>query len=607
MPDQIKAVNPIAPDATLPSAIVEREAKSNPLSAVLPRDLTSTRCLIACLILIASLAFASSVFGDFVHDDVPQIRDNRTLGHWDKTTLTRIFAHDFWASLRPELAGDKLDSLYYRPVFSLLLMIGFEVVGTSSAGWHLISIFLHVVAVVMAFFVIKESLNIVSAFEEKEKRLLAAFAAAFFAAHPAQAESVSWISGLVGPLSTIFLLGAFYCYLSYRSRRSVLKILAAVFLFSISVLAKESACAVIPVVMAYELLIFKDRPTLFAKLKSAIAQALPFIFVAFGYFALRYMALGVLFGRSINLNFPDDASITLADNLRTLPALLVAYAKIVVCPFDLSLMYNFGYVRYFGFGSFWLPLVVLLVASVILIRYSRRLPEIKLASIWIVLPLLPHLNTRVFVSDEIIHDRYLYLSLLGVGLLLAVTMAKIAKGALSPWIPKAAMAASIVILITLSLLTSLQSRIYENGEVLWRDIAAHAPNSRIARIAMGLMAESKQDPAEALREYEAALLINPNIIDALNNSAFVYARTGRWVEAAQNFERIILITPDKAIAHFNLSFAYAVMRRYSEAALEQQIAIELDPKGPRAEEWQARLAQLKKAEAESVAIVTKAN
>jgi len=323
-------------------------------------------------------------------------------------------------------------------------------------------------------------------------------------------------------------------------------------------------------------------------------QTLPFTLVVFGHMTLRYLVLKVMFGRIFNLNFPDDASLTLVDNLRTLPALLIAYAKLVFLPTDLSLMYDFGYVRSFGFASFWMPLLVLLVAGLILIRFSRRVPAVKLAIIWMVLPLLPHLNTRVFVSDEIIHDRYLYLSILGAGLLIASSMVQAKK---SSWLrlpAKSITGAAVTVLLVLSLLTGLQNKRYQNTEALWQDVAAHAPNSRIAHMELGRLAESKQDPAGALREYEAALKLNPDIIDALNNSAFVYARGRHWLEATRNFERIVSLTPDKAVAHFNLSFAYSVQKRYAEAVSEQRIAIELDPNGKRADEWRVRLEQLEK-------------
>ena len=102
-----------------------------------------------------------------------------------------------------------------------------------------------------------------------------------------------------------------------------------------------------------------------------------------------------------------------------------------------------------------------------------------------------------------------------------------------------------------------------------------------------------------MREYEAALKLNPDIIDALNNSAFVYARSGHWPEATRNFERIVSLTPDKASAHFNLSFAYSVQKRYAEAVSEQRRAIELDPNGKGADEWRMRLEQLEKQQQEA--------
>jgi tetratricopeptide (TPR) repeat protein len=90
-----------------------------------------------------------------------------------------------------------------------------------------------------------------------------------------------------------------------------------------------------------------------------------------------------------------------------------------------------------------------------------------------------------------------------------------------------------------------------------------------------MLAESRQDYDRALDEYAAALRINPDIIDALNNQAFVYAHLGRWGEATANFKRIIELTPNKAVAHLNLSVAYSAQQRFVEAAREKQIAIEL--------------------------------
>jgi tetratricopeptide (TPR) repeat protein len=113
-------------------------------------------------------------------------------------------------------------------------------------------------------------------------------------------------------------------------------------------------------------------------------------------------------------------------------------------------------------------------------------------------------------------------------------------------------------------------------------------------IALGVSAEGRGDYATALNTYERVLAIHPDILDALNDSAFVYARQGRWDEATRRFERIVELQPGKAGGHFNLSFAYAMQRHYAEAIQEQQRALELDPHNLRVGEWRARLEELQR-------------
>jgi tetratricopeptide (TPR) repeat protein len=233
----------------------------------------------------------------------------------------------------------------------------------------------------------------------------------------------------------------------------------------------------------------------------------------------------------------------------------------------------------------------------LLLYLSWRMIEARIALIWMVVPFLPHLNTRVFPSEELIHDRYLYMTMMGVGLLAASVVIRAWQVPRLRLTRRSIAYASVLVLCALCLKTTAQNRQWLNEEALWAWSAEHAPNSRVVHLALGALAENKRDAEGALREYEAALEINPDIIDALNNAAFVYARSGRWQEAARKFERIVSLTPDKAVAHFNLSFAYAVLKRYPDAAREQTAALDLDPKSSRADEWRVRLEQLKQAQA----------
>src|ERR1044072_3889238 len=105
MPDPINAFEPVSASAGSSLAINETSPQASKQEfdrAKVSLDFTSSRVIIPTLALLALIAFASSISGDFIHDDLPQIRDNHTFGHWDAATITRIFTRDFWASLRTE-------------------------------------------------------------------------------------------------------------------------------------------------------------------------------------------------------------------------------------------------------------------------------------------------------------------------------------------------------------------------------------------------------------------------------------------------------------------------------------------------------------------------
>jgi len=542
-------------------------------------------------------AYYNSLSGGFVQDDTPQIVQNPMIGKWNAQTLKRAFTRDFWANIEPDRARDKIDSVYYRPIFLIALMSGHSLAGTNTVGWHLIAVCLHLLAAVLAFIAIDKMLELTTPESIKNRTLMAGLATAIFVIHPVQSESTAWISGLVGPLSTAFMLGAFLCYLEYRRKPAALTLAGVVLLFVVATLTKEQTLVLPVIILACELLVLRKekQPRLSKQGKTVLMATV--VVVAF-YLVSRYAAIGVFLGRSRNLNFPDDASLTFGDQLRTMPALLLQYFKLVVYPADLSLMYAFGYVRSLTVTGFWLPLIAVSALTAGSIWWARRSRAAALAAVWLVVPLLPHLNTRAFVSDEIIHDRYLYGSMIGIGMMASMALWKLSKESTV----RAVLAG--VIVLALAGLTVRQNRQWKTDESLWTRAAQTAPESRLVHLALGAIAEEAHQPDVALREYESILESHPDVIDALNDSAFVYARGRSWAEATRNFERIVELTPSKAIAHFNLSFAYAVQKRYDEAAREQQTALELDPNGPRSDEWRARLVQLERAIATASAIAS---
>jgi Tfp pilus assembly protein PilF len=570
-----------------------QELDGTPVTAS-SRNLISHRVLVVALSLLVVAAFANSLNGDFVYDDHRVVQANPLLGHWDRLTLTHIFTRDYWGAYNTSEGEQPNESLYYRPVVHLLEMITYEVAGKNARLWHLASLFLHLVATLLSFFIADKSLGVITNMEKEKRLLMSAFAAAMFAIHPVQSEVAAWVSAASTSLVAIFIFGAFFCYLNYRESGRRRYLAAGIILYVWALLTKETAVGLLMIVAAHELIVFRRPRAIAERVRISLRMVLPFASVIITYFAIRYGILHIFFGEFRSMNFPEDASLTLADNLRTVPALLTGYMKLLVSPDTHSLMYDFSYVRSLAVGSFWLPVSVLILAIAALAYFWRSIPELRVAAIWIIFPLLPHLYTRGFLSEEIMHDRYLYQSVFGFGILAAILMVKAGKSQRLHLSSSRVAIVSLLIILALGMQTVVQNMYWQNDQMLWNGAARHAPNSRIVHIALGMLAEKSGHLQEAFREYDTALRINPDTIDALNNEAFVYARMGDWNKAAQNFERIVALTPDKAVAHFNLSFAYAVQKNYTDATKEQRKAIELDPNGVHADEWQMNLSQLEK-------------
>lgn len=126
----------------------------------------------------------------------------------------------------------------------------------------------------------------------------------------------------------------------------------------------------------------------------------------------------------------------------------------------------------------------------------------------------------------------------------------------------------------------------------WEDAAAHyqavlaeerdRPSflSAKAYLGLGYMAERAGRPEEALIAYERALEIDPQLTDALFNSANVLLAAGRYPEATHAYERLLARAPDFFQARFNLGRLYERDGRLSEAGREYRAFLRDAPGGP---------------------------
>jgi len=91
----------------------------------------------------------------------------------------------------------------------------------------------------------------------------------------------------------------------------------------------------------------------------------------------------------------------------------------------------------------------------------------------------------------------------------------------------------------------------------------------------------------AIKEYQKAIELEPDDIEALHGMGIVYIDMNEYNLAEQTLKKLLGIVPYFAPAHFDLGSVYVAQGRYPEAENEYETALEIDPNFERAAVWAA--------------------
>lgn len=140
---------------------------------------------------VAFLIYSRSLFCGFEGDDFPQIVNNRQVQSWEY--LPKLLGSNLWSQLsdRP--------GQFYRPIFSVWMLLLHTCGGLAPWFWHLSNILLHVAATWLVFRICRRLTG---------NDAGAAAAAAIFAVHPIHVDAVSWVSASCELLFAISALAA---------------------------------------------------------------------------------------------------------------------------------------------------------------------------------------------------------------------------------------------------------------------------------------------------------------------------------------------------------------------------------------------------------------
>ena len=511
--------------------------------------------LALCCVCLVFAVYSRSLGFQFVLDDHnftsdPRIQES---GHiWD------YFSNYVWA----QFTGGPPS--FYRPVFLLWMRINFALSALSPWGWHLLSIAKHMLVATLLGMLAWKLL----------RDLVAALAiATLFALHPAQTESVSWVT-VPDPLMTAGLLGTLLLYLRYvdfmsapseagqkksRKRRvpplskpSRLWLIGSAAAYFAALLSKEAAIVFPAVVVGIALCIpSTQRATngsgiVFADYRERLAKALvhvaPFMCATVLYLLLRFKALGGKFGSATQ-------HLAWRTVMLSWPATLWFYVKVMLWPVKSYSYADPILVERFSVRDVLFPFAAVACFTAIVAALSfwswrksqrelgpQQVLGLKVAIILglllLVLPLLPALDLNALNPGDFLHGRYTYLPLAG-----------------------------------LLLLTAAWYRPVRNFRVVWLCIATSLTIA-FATLTFSQEAQWKDDSAVFTTAHELALHNLPvakKLADTHVLHALKLEDEGRCGEAISIFHRVIQDYPEDWLAWGGLGVCYVQLNDLPKA------------------------------------------
>uniref|UniRef100_S4RQM2 dolichyl-phosphate-mannose--protein mannosyltransferase n=1 Tax=Petromyzon marinus TaxID=7757 RepID=S4RQM2_PETMA len=520
----------------------------------------------ALVALLAALAYANSLQGDFVHDDLLAIVGNPDAQ--PGAPLSRLMGHDFWGKSMRSPTSHKS----YRPFCVLTFRLNVWLGGMHPWGFHVLNVCLHA-ATCVAFAGFGRSVL----WPPAERSLPGApwLAAALFAVHPVHTEAVSGIVGRADVLACLLFLASFCAYVRCSRRRHCCPVTESPGLLALSLLlggaamlVKETGVTALGAALAYDALVLSRLPPCRIVFKKSLKDTpleegngqwrrgglcsgmvlLPLI---------KWSVMGAKLPAFMEQDNPASFSPHRLTRFLTYSYLCALNAWLLLCPRTLSYDWQAGSVELLTSARdprVLAPTGLALGLGIIAMRCARTPQERRVLTaglLLLVLPFLPASNL-FFRVGFVMAERILYLPSMGSCLLVthALTSLYLRAGARAR--PPVA-AAALCLLALFAAKTLQRNQVWRSREALFRHGCRSGvetlPHNAKAHYNYANLLRDKGETERARQHYRAALSLCPGHASALNNLGTLAHELGH---AESLYRRALAAAPTHAGAMFNL-------------------------------------------------------
>jgi Flp pilus assembly protein TadD len=473
------------------------------------------------------------------------------------------------AHVRQGLTGDTIawsltstEQANWHPLTWMSHAVDVSFFRLNPAGHHLTSVLLHVVNVCLLFLLLMWA----------TRRLgPSLFVAILVALHPINVESVAWVAERKNVLCTFFFFLTLWAYGWYAQKPSWKRYLAVFGSFAAG-LASKPMVITLPFVLLlldYWPLARVDKTgenqTPWSRL---VLEKLPLFTLSVASAIITMLAQQSGGAVRSATEFPFGVRIANA---------IYAYAMYLwkmIWPNHLAPLYPHPGDSLPAWRVILAAVILAIITALVWKFRSRR--YLLVGSLFFVGTLVPVIGL-VQVGEAAMADRYAYIPLIGMFVMIAFGVSDIAEQKSWGFLPAIPAA---TVLIALSFMTYRQIGYWQSNEELWSHTLAVTSNNFVAEDNLGgaLILDGKEEEAHA--HFEAAARVNPN--DPMSHSNLgTYCETHNQMrDAVKEYEAAIAMTSDPALlaqTYANLGAAYRGLGDNDRAQTNYKQALHYNP------------------------------
>ena len=456
----------------------------------------SSKYLFILIVFIALVVYGNTFRNQWTYDDAPVVVYNP-----DSHSVA-----GFMDNSRP---GRPLRELTYIPEYKLF--------GLNPSGYHVQQILWHGGNGILLFTIFC-MLGIPPA--------ASLMGALFFLVHPLQSESVANISHRKELLALFFSLTAILAYVKAVAERDGKRIAflgAGLFSYVLSLLANETAVTLPLLLIAYDVLFLKRDDRIIARRPYLLAVV---ILLAGG--ALVYQYRGLFSADQVLKIYSKNGFL---ESRGYLPLFFAAFKALgfylykIVFPLHLAPEYVIKFSAAVFQPLAWLAISLFLLLAGFAVRLRKSAPAVSFGICWLLIFYLPVSN--FLPVAYIVADRYMYLCLPGVSLVIAWLLRSA---------PKPAYIGVGVILLAFAALASVQNGYWRNEHTLWRHAVTVNPDSTWVQETVAASYLMTDEFQKARDHAKKALELHRYNTRAYYTLAKAEDRLGNLDEAIRNYE-----------------------------------------------------------------------